>query len=202
VTADELTPAEAPEGASRAAGGCALVIGLGMAGGVVVAVPELGYTVAGALAVVAVGKARAWAAGRRQDTDETEADEEEPVDIVAVLQQLGEGGEHVRLTQLQEATGLPDTKTVRALLDEAGIPIRTGVRAGGKNGPGVHATDIPPIGAAPSERCLCRSGANANTNNDGGEGPEKGLRVDHIGHAGTVVRTPAEAARHHAITRA
>ena len=119
MTADELTPVGELERSSRAAGGCALVIGLGMAGGVVVAVPELGYTVAGALAVVAVGKARSWAAGRRQEADETETetDEQEPVDIVAALQALGDGGQHVRLTQLQEATGLPDTKAVRALLD-------------------------------------------------------------------------------------
>lgn len=192
---------EEPQGSSRAAGGCVLAIGAGIAGGVVYAVPELGYTVAGALAVVAVGKARTWAAGRRQDADETEPDEEEQVDIVAVLQRLGEGGQHVRLTQLQEAAGLPDTKTVRALLDEAGIPIRTGVRAGGKNGPGVHATDVPREKTTPSERCLCRSDANANANNGDGEGPEKGLRVDAIGHAGAVVRTPADAARHHAVTR-
>lgn len=151
------------------------------------AVPELGYTVAGVLATVAVGKARTWAAGRRRDVVETEVDEQEPVDIVAVLQHLGEGGEHVRLTQLQEAAGLPDTKTVRALLDEAGIPIRPGVRAGGKNGPGVHTDDIPPLEAAPSERCLCRSDTNANTNNDGGEDPEKGFRVEHTGQAGITV---------------
>lgn len=185
-TVDE-TPAEEPQGASRAAGGCVLLVALAPAGAAVYAVPELGYTVAGVLATVAVGKARTWAAGRRRDVVETEVDEQEPVDIVAVLQHLGEGGEHVRLTQLQEAAGLPDTKTVRALLDEAGIPIRPGVRAGGKNGPGVHTDDIPPLEAAPSERCLCRSDTNANTNNDGGEDPEKGFRVEHTGQAGITV---------------
>lgn len=178
---------EEPERSSRAAGGCVLVIGLGALGGAVIAVPELGYTVAGALAVVGVGKARALAAGRRQDADETEVDEQEPVDIVAVLQELGEGGDHVRLTQLQEATGLPDTKAVRALLEEAGIPTRAGVRAGGKNGPGIHADDIPRETATPSECCLCRSGANANANNAPEEGPEKGFRVEHTGQAGITV---------------
>lgn len=178
---------EEPQGASRAAGGCVLVVVLGAAGGVVYAVPELGYTVAGALAVVAVGKARSWAAGRHRDVDEAEVDEQEHVDIVAALQRLGEGGEHVRLTQLQEAAGLPDTKAVRALLDAADIPIRPGVRAGGKNGPGVHAADIPPLGATPSDGCLCRSGANANTNNTPGEDPRSGFRVEHTGHAGITV---------------
>jgi pyruvate/2-oxoglutarate dehydrogenase complex dihydrolipoamide acyltransferase (E2) component len=202
VSADE-TPVEEPERSSRAAGGCVLVIGLGVAGGVVHAVPEVGYTVAGALAVVAVGKARTWAAGRRQDADEAEADEQEPVDIVAVLQALGDGGQHVRLTQLQEATGLPDTKAVRALLDEAGITIRSGVRAGGKNGPGVHADDIPRFESAGSSGCLCRSDANANTNNTAGEGPEKGFRVEHTGHAGVTVYDLSETHhRHHKLTGA
>ncbi|WP_406336623.1 hypothetical protein OG814_33260 [Streptomyces zaomyceticus] len=185
-TVDE-TPTEEPQGASRAAGGCVLLVALAPAGAAVYAVPELGYTVAGVLATVAVGKARTWAAGRRLDVAETEVDEQEPVDIVAVLQQLGHGGEHVRLTQLQEAADLPDTKTVRTLLEEASIPIRPGVRAGGKNGPGVHATDIPPIEAAPSGGCLCRSGATTNANNTAGEGPEKGFRVEHTGQAGITV---------------
>ncbi|MEU9861312.1 hypothetical protein AB0D99_10570 [Streptomyces sp. NPDC047971] len=131
-------------------------------------VPELGYTVAGVAATVGFQRARTWAAGRRGQTAE-EPDEAEPVDVVAVLQELGTDGRHVRLTQLQEAAGLPDTKAVRALLDEADIPVRSGVRAGGKNGPGVHHTDIPahsPTTSAPSPGCcLCSSeAANANTN--------------------------------------
>lgn len=186
TTVDE-TPVEEPQGASRAAGGCVLLVLLAPAGAAVYAVPELGYTVAGALATVAVAKARTWTAGRRQDVDETEVDEQEPVDIVAVLQALGHGGEHVRLTQLQEAAGLPDTKTVRALLADASIRVRAGVRSGGKNGPGVHATDIPPIDAAPSGGCLCSSDANTNTNNASGEGPRSGFRVEHTGQAGTTV---------------
>ncbi|MDF2708163.1 MAG: hypothetical protein K0R62_3815, partial [Nonomuraea muscovyensis] len=108
---DDETPAEEPQGASRAAGGCVLAIAVGAAGGAVYAVPELGYTVAGVLATVAVGKARTWAS-RRREASETEADEQEPVDILAVLLSLSEGEENVRLTQLQEAAGLPDTKTV------------------------------------------------------------------------------------------
>ncbi|MFB7421640.1 hypothetical protein ACFC1L_44655 [Streptomyces sp. NPDC056210] len=185
TTVDE-TPVEEPERSSRAAGGCVLVIGLGIAGGAVYAVPELGYTVAGALAVVGASKARTWAAGRR-DADEAEVDEQEPVDIVTVLQDLGEGGQHVLLTALKDTAGLPDTKAVRALLDAAGIPIRKGVRTPGGNGPGVHTDDIPPIEATPSERCLCRSGATANTNNTSESGPEKGFRVERTGQAGITV---------------
>lgn len=185
---------------NRAAIGCLAVIGVSFAGTIVVVVPETAYYTAGLLTAAGVRRARTWAAGRRR-ADADEADEEQPVDIVAVLQKLSQGGEHVRLTQLQKAAGLPDTKAVRALLDDASIPVRTGVRAGGKNGPGVHHDDIPRENASPSGRCLCRSGANANANNDGGEWPEKGFRVDAIGQGGTVVYDLSETRRHHATTK-
>jgi hypothetical protein len=42
---------------------------------------------------------------------------------------------------------------------------------------------------------LCSSGANANANNAPESGAEKGLRVEPIGQAGTVVHDPAEAHR-------
>lgn len=201
MSADE-TPEEEPEQPSRAAGGCVLLVGLGAAGGVVYAVPELGYTVAGALAVIGFRKARTWSS-RRREAAETDSVEQEPVDILPVLQELGHGGQHVRLTQLQEAAGLPDTKAVRALLDDAGITIRAGVRAGGKNGPGVHADDIPRESPTPSAGCLCRSDANANTNNASGKGPEKGFRVEHTGQAGTTVYDLSETqTRHHKLTGA
>lgn len=184
----------------RAAAGCLLVIAVGTGGCVAVAVPETAYYAAGLFTFVVVRKVRGWVTGRRGETAE-EPEEAEPLDVVAVLQKLGAGGEHVRLTQLQEAAGLPDTKTVRALLDEARIPVRSGVRAGGKNGPGVHAADIPPIETPHEPGCLCRSGANTNANNEVGEGPRKGFRVEHTGHAGTTVYDLSETHRHHAKTR-
>ncbi|MGA4941761.1 hypothetical protein [Streptomyces cinereoruber] len=199
------TPVEASDGASRAAGGCVLAIGLGIAGGVAYAVPETAYYVAGLLTAAGVRKARTWTSRRREAAEE----EPEPVDIVAVLQQLGEGGQHVLLTRLTDEAGLPATKAARALLGDAGIRVRA-VRAPDaegveRNGPGIHRDDIPaplPASDAPSGTCVCAGhAANTNTNNTGGEGPGEGLRVEHIGHAGTVVHTPANAARHHAITR-
>lgn len=195
MTATEPPVDEQPE-PSRLAGGCVIAVAGAAAGGVVYAVPEVGYFVAGLLATAAVRKARGWTAGRRQ---EGAPDEELPVDIVTVLQQLGEDGQNVRLTQLQKAAGLPDTKAVRALLDAAGIPVRPGVRAGEKNGPGVHAADIPPVDDAPSDRCLCRSGANANTNNDSESGPEKGFRVETTGQAGITVYDLSETHRSHKV---
>ncbi|MFE5628461.1 hypothetical protein [Streptomyces sp. NPDC056543] len=197
MTADEAASPDVEEQPSKLAGGCVLAVGAALAGGVVYAVPELGYTVAGLGAAAAYRRARTWLNGRRADAEEP--DEGEQVDLVTVLQELGEGGGHVLLTRLREGAGLPDTKTVRALLDEAGIPVRAGVRTPGGNGPGVHATDIPRESATPSGRCLCRSDANANANNGDEEGPEKGFRVEAIGQAGAVVHDPADLQRHHQI---
>ncbi|MFE1272083.1 hypothetical protein [Streptomyces sp. NPDC058758] len=168
-------PVEQPvgesDGSSRAAGRCVVAIGISGLLGACYAYPDLGMFVAGSVATVAVGKGRQWVARRGQDAPEDVEPEAEPVDIVAVLQALGEGGNGVLLTALREAADLPDTKAVRSLLAEAGIRVRAGVRTPAGNGPGVHADDIPapsPTASDPSpERCLCSSGAaNANTNND------------------------------------
>ncbi|MFJ3170622.1 hypothetical protein ACIPJK_07530 [Streptomyces roseus] len=200
MTDDQPTPAEEQAG-GRVAGGCVLAVGLAAAGTVAYAVPESAYFVAGLLATQAVRRGRSLADRFRRPDEETEA---EPVDIVGVLQGLAEGGQHVRLTQLAEAADLPDTKAVRALLDEAGIPVRSGVRAAGRNGPGVHHDDVPPLlvpgTGTPSGRCLCSSGANTNTNNEAPADPREGLHVEAIGQAGTVVRRPAEI-RHYPVTK-
>jgi hypothetical protein len=182
--------------------------------GVVAVVPEVAYFAAGLTASHCCRTGRAWFDRRRAATDEEP--EVEPVDIGEHLRTLSAGEQNVLLTRLAAAAGLtattgrPDTKAVRGLLDEAGIPVRTGVRAPDcegitRNGPGVHLDDIPaPLpsdGAAPVGRCLCRSDANANTNNADEEGAQKGFRVEPIGQAGTVVHDPAEAHRHQPVGR-
>lgn len=191
MSTDEAAAVEEHEG-GRIAGGCVLAVALGGAGTVAYAVPDVAYFVTGLLTAAGVRRARAWAAGRRT----TEEPDGEPVDIVPVLRSLAASGVHVRLTQLQEAAGLPDTKTVRALLDEAGVRVRPGVRADGRNGPGVHYSDVPPLLAdeagTPSEGCLCSSTTNTNANNAAPPTPRKGLRVEPIGHAGSIVRDPSE----------
>ncbi|MFB7936657.1 hypothetical protein [Streptomyces sp. NPDC056049] len=164
-------PAGEPSGSSRAAGGCVIAIGIAAGLGIVTAYPDLGTYVAGLATAAGIRKARGWVAKRRQDAPEDAEPELEPVDIVAVLQTLGEGGQHVLLTALKDAADLPDTKTVKALLAEAGIRIRAGVRTPAGNGPGVHGSDIPPpsptTSSPSSDRCLCSSeAANANTNNN------------------------------------
>ncbi|MFF3622348.1 hypothetical protein [Streptomyces sp. NPDC002467] len=187
-------PAPAGErGDNRAAGGCVLAVALAAGGTIAYAVPESAYFVAGLLATRAIGKARTFA-GRFQRPNEQAA--APAVDIVDTLQGLAKGGQNVRLTQLAEKAGLPDTKAVRALLTAAEIPIRDGVRAAGKNGPGVHHDDVPPL-PAPEQGpalggCLCSSGANTNANNGRPEGAGEGLCVEPIGQSGTVVRVPGE----------
>lgn len=167
-------PVEQPvgesDGSSRVAGGCVVALGIGAALGIVYAYPDVGVYTAGLVTAAGVRKARGWVAKRRQDAPEDVEPEVEPVDIVPVLQRLGEGGNGVLLTALREAADLPDTKTVKALLGEAGIRVRAGVRTPAGNGPGVHADDIPtpsPTTSSPSSgRCLCSSeAANTNTNN-------------------------------------
>lgn len=167
-------PVEQPvgesDGSSRVAGGCVVALGIGAALGIVYAYPDVGTYAAGLVSAAGVRKARGWVVRRRQNAPETVEPEPEPVDIVAVLQALGEGGNGVLLTALREAADLPDTKTVRTLLTEAGIRVRAGVRTPAGNGPGVHTDDIPtpsPTTSSPSPGgCLCSSeAANANTNN-------------------------------------
>ncbi|MFJ1865528.1 hypothetical protein ACIOD1_12935 [Streptomyces sp. NPDC088097] len=191
MTAVEQPPATEVEVGNRVAGYVVLAVATAGAGAVAVVHPEAAYFVTGLLASAGVRKAHGWVIARRNS-----ADEAEPVDLVAVLRDLAAGGKHVRLTQLQVAAGLPDTKAVRALLDEAGIPVRTGVRAGGKNGPGVHHDDVPPLPAPESDTssggCLCSSTANTNANKGQPNAVREGLSVEAIGQAGSVIRDPAE----------
>ncbi|WP_282695481.1 hypothetical protein [Streptomyces sp. CC208A] len=203
-------PVEQPvgesEGSSRVAGGCVIAIGIGAALGIVYAIPDVGTYAAGLVTAAAVRKGRAWATGRRQNPTVDEPIEDEPVNIVAVLQALSEDGNGVLLTALKDAAGLPDTKAVRALLSEAGIRVRSGVRTPAGNGPGVHGSDIPapsPATSDPSpERCLCSSGAtNANTNNGQEEGPGEGLHAVRT-DTGVTYYDPAEThRRRHAVSR-
>ncbi|WP_145877516.1 hypothetical protein [Streptomyces sp. BK340] len=177
-----------------------LLVAAGALVGVVIAFPYIAYFVAGILACRGWDKARAWRA-HRAETEPAEDDEEaDEVDIVEALQQLGRS---VLLTELRAEAGLPDTKTVKTLLGEAGIPWRAGVRTSAGNGPGVHQDDIPASSLVADgdhgERCCCRSDANANTNNDCEEEPEEGLRVQRIGTDGYILYDPKDTVRHHRV---
>ena len=198
MSADELPEVEPP---SRLAGAVVLaVVGGGGMFGLVHAVPESAYVIVGVLGTVGVQRAHAWRPARRAPGLE---EQPEPVDIGEHLRALSEGQHSVLLTQLQQRAELPDTKAVKALLKEAGIRHRGGVRTPAGNGPGVHHEDIPPAPTpsegAPSEGCWCRSDANTNANNEPAEGAREGLRVQPIGQAGALITDPTDAHRHHAV---
>lgn len=206
MSAEEATAATeveevAEEQPSKLAGGCVLTIGVAVVGGVAYTVPETAYFAAGLMATTAVRRARGWVAGRREKAaDEQLA--EDVVDIVAALHQLSPAGAaNVRVTQLVEATGLPDRNAVRALLAEAGIPTKE-VRTGGKVGQGVHATAIPRSCNPDPDGCWCAVTSNNNTNNTPAQAPGEGLRVEAIGAAGVVYRDPNETQRRHTKTPA
>lgn len=119
----------------------------------------------------------AWRAGDRPkpvSAAEAERDPEverqaTPAAVVDALQRLADGGHSVLLTALRDFLHVKDTKRVRELLAEAGIPVTEGVRTRAGNGPGVYRDHIPPPSPAPSGPPVGDVGAggsaNANANN-------------------------------------
>lgn len=154
------------------------VVGAVVAWRLVAAFPEVALVAAGSLGTVGVQKVRArWAARG----GEPEGEEAEPPDIGEALRRLVGDDKGVLLTVLQKDLGLPDTRSVKALLEAEGIPWKSGrTRAG--NGPSVRAESIPaappPVGHSHGDGCCCRSGDNGNSNNGDGEGPGEGFRVN------------------------
>lgn len=192
---------EPSEQAERIAKAVIVAVALLAAWGLVAALPEIAYVVTGVLICLGWQKARARLT--RRDDDQEPGEEAVEVDVAAALRDLsGAAGTSVLLTTLRNRLKLPDTKAVKALLDEAGIPHKA-VRTPAGNGPGVHKADIPPAPSstpdAHDERCCCRSGDNANDNNATGEGAEEGFRVVPIGTDGRIVYDPADTNRHHTV---
>ncbi|MFF2043878.1 hypothetical protein ACFVVX_26000 [Kitasatospora sp. NPDC058170] len=98
-----------------------------------------------------------------------------PVEAHSLAASLTASGSSVLLTRLAADLGAArpswtgSTKAVRALLSEAGVPVREGVRTPDGNGPGVHHQDVPPL-PSPSETPVVANvgpgqSANANANN-------------------------------------
>lgn len=188
-------PGEPSERAERIAKAVLVAVALLAAWGLVAAMPEIAYVVTGILVCLGWQKARARLTRRDDDGQEPEEEAVE-VDVAAALRELsGDAGTSVLLTTLRNRLKLPDTKAVKALLDEAGIPHKA-VRTPAGNGPGVYKTDIPP---APSpadephgERCCCRSDDNNNADNAPDGGGQKETRVEAIGDGGRRVSEVAD----------
>ncbi|MFC7842513.1 hypothetical protein [Streptomyces sp. NPDC057382] len=163
--------------------------------GIVAALPETAYIIVGVLGTLGVQRARSWRTARRTEP----AAEETKPDVAAAMHRLVGDDRGVLLTRLRDDLGAADTKTVRALLDAAGIPVRPGVRTREGNGPGVHTDDIPTPPPTPSDGCCCSSDANTNTNSGAERGSREGLRVERIGQSGYILRDPADTVRHHKV---
>ncbi|MBP5930175.1 hypothetical protein F3K39_19100 [Streptomyces sp. LBUM 1479] len=201
---DEETGGEA-EKPSRIAGGCVVVILAGLSvlvlKAVVTAAPYVAYVVVGILCTIGWQKARARLGRRR--SGEGEEEEAPAPDVGEALRRLVGDDKGVLLTTLRDDLKLPDTKAVKDLLDEAGIPWKAGRTREG-NGPSVRrehipATSSPVADHAHGDGCCCRSGDNGNGNNAEEGTPEEGLHVEAIGQGGSVMyrRRRGSSRRHH-----
>ncbi|MGW3847168.1 hypothetical protein [Streptomyces fagopyri] len=183
------TPGEPEEPSERTRVVVLFVVGTVAAWRIVAAFPDVAYVVVGILGTVGWQKGRAWREGREEG--EQQQAKAEPPDVAAALRRLVGDDKGVLLTVLRDDLKLPDTKAVKQLLDDAGIPWKASrTRAG--NGPAVRAESIPP---APSpaadphgDGCCCRSGGNGNSNGHGRDEAGEGLRVEPIGNAGHILR--------------
>lgn len=207
-TTTETAEAGGEDGPSRIAGGCVLLIlaaiGVLVVKSVVTAAPYVAYFVAGILCTVGAQKARArWGRKRRQDDEgEDEAEDVAPPDVAGALRRLVGDDKGVLLTALRDDLELTDTKAVKGLLEDAGIPWKA-VRTREGNGPAVHRDDIPPtpspdVAASHGDGCCCRSDANNNSNNADEQGPGEGIRVQRT-ETGLVIYDLADTHRHHTV---
>ncbi|MEW2631628.1 hypothetical protein AB0903_08205 [Streptomyces sp. NPDC048389] len=101
-----------------------------------------------------------------------------PEAVIRALHHLYRGGSGVLHTTLRDHLRVADTRTVKRLLDEAGITYRNGVRSPAGNGPGTHHQDFPPLPSSQEDPqgvgVVAGQGANTNTNN-AERGPEEGF---------------------------
>ncbi|MEU6649495.1 hypothetical protein ABZ904_08610 [Streptomyces sp. NPDC046900] len=180
-------PGEPGPGAQRAARITLYAVGALAMWGIVAALPEVAYVVVGVLGCLAWQRTRAWWAHRRAAADEAEA----APDVVAALWAVAGTGRNVLLTELRNELGVGDTKVVRALLGEAGVPVRSGVRTVAGNGPGVHRDDLPALPlprSAPPE-----SGVGAV------QEPTPTPTTEPLGLAGVVVKDGSETSRRYRV---
>jgi hypothetical protein len=198
----EETAGEEDDEPSRAAKLVVVVVFTVIVWRVVVALPMVAYVIVGILGTLGWQQLRARRAAR-DDASEAKKESEQP-DVGEALRRLIRDDKGVLLTVLRDDLKLPDTKAVKSLLKAEGIPFKAGRTREG-NGPSVRREDIP---AAPSpvaphshgEGCCCRSGDNGNSNNGHGEGAGEGIRVEHIGNSGQILRgTPTQRSEAQAI---
>ncbi|MFJ9448182.1 hypothetical protein ACIRRH_41160 [Kitasatospora sp. NPDC101235] len=153
-------------------------------------------------------------AGDQEPDGEAEEEPDEtlptPAETHALTASLATGGTSVLLTRLAADLGAAhplwkaSTKAIRALLAQASIPVREGVRTPDGNGPGVHHEDVPPLPSpsrtAPLADVVANVGAgqsaNTNTNNTEEWSTQEGrvMRADPENPARTIIVSRAPAA--------
>ncbi len=168
----------------RTAKAVLVVVACGAMWGIVAAVPETAYFVAGIIACKGCQKARGWIVGRGAEA-EPETDELTEEEFVETLHELA--APNVFLADLAAAFGLSPAEA-RALLEERRIRVRRAVRNGNDTGVGVHRDDLPPLPQPLSGT------------------PERGVdlhnqqpTVESIGLAGVVVKDGSEVSRSHRV---
>ncbi|MFF1903360.1 hypothetical protein [Kitasatospora sp. NPDC058218] len=129
-----------------------------------------------------------------------------PVEAHSLTASLTASGSSVLLTRLAADLGAAhpswtgSTKAVRALLSEARVPFREGVRTPDGNGPGVHHQDVPPLLSPPGTPVVANVGpgqsANANANNTDEWSTREGfvMRADPDNPARTIIVSRINAA--------
>ncbi|TJZ55601.1 hypothetical protein FCH28_09690 [Streptomyces piniterrae] len=135
------------------------------------------------------GLAAAYYAGRL-DEGEQAAEDAEPVDVLAAVWKAVGDDRGALLTVLRDVFCASTTKEVRALLAEADIRVREGVRTTRGNGPGVHRDDLPPL-PSPSDEGpvgVVAAGEDANTN-------ANNTTITKIGQGGYSVQKGTQPAR-------
>lgn len=199
---DEL--GESGEMSERTAKLILAVVAVAALGAVVAVFPYVAYFVAGILACCGWQKTAGWIAGRRSDgpTEGVQNGEETESGVaetwrVPTFHELCEslarvGTPHAHIAVLAHDLGTTPER-VREALEACGVPVEAVRMQGRGSSTGVKG------GSLPTPRSVVAAGqpADNDNNNTAEEGAEKGLRVERIGQAGTVVRHPADAVRHH-----
>ncbi|MEU6497550.1 hypothetical protein ABZ890_45595 [Streptomyces sp. NPDC046984] len=180
-------PGKPGPGAQRAARITLFVVGTLAVWGIVAALPEIAYVIVGILGCLGWQRIHAWWVHRHEDDEPAGA----APDVAAALWAVAGTGRSVLLTELRDELGVGDAKVVRALLGEAGVPVRSGVRTVAGNGPGVHRDDLP---APPPPRLASpESGVGA------GQEPTPTPTTEALGLAGVVVKDGSETSRRYRI---
>jgi hypothetical protein len=209
--AEEPGESGEPDGMSeRTAKIVMLVVGLLAMWGIVAVLPETAYFVAGIMACRGWEKARGWI-GRRGEDEASEPEPEADETVVGAAEtwrvptfhELCEslarvGTPHAHIAVLAHDLGTTPER-VREALDACGVQVEAVRMQGRGSSTGVKGDALPTPRSTLGG--VVGAGQPANNDNDNASAttPEKGLRVEAIGQAGTVIHNPADAVRHHEI---